>query len=189
MVTDGPAGPDRARADDVPPDRADGHIPASGGDDLEAAAPGADGAPAAASDADRPLEPTGGEHQPPDDASSEPSPAGRAVGRAPVRPGPAPQPADDLTPVTPARGPADRIRAVVKPVTEQRRTRFATRNGQVPPVRPPDPITPFIRPPGPRRRRREWPILIAVMIVAGLVMAACCIAGFGIFTSYGPGGR
>jgi hypothetical protein len=56
----------------------------------------------------------------------------------------------------------------------------------VPPTnRPPDPIMPFIAPPVPRRRRSEWPVLVAALIIAGVVMAACCIAGFGLYSTKG----
>lgn len=64
-------------------------------------------------------------------------------------------------------------------------TQFATGSGQVPPERPPDPVGPFIRPPGPRRRRRDWPILIVAMILASLVMVGCCLAGFAVYSGYG----
>jgi hypothetical protein len=54
---------------------------------------------------------------------------------------------------------------------------FATGHGQVPPVRPPDPIQPFI-PTSIPRRRADWPVLVVVMIAAMLVLLGCCLAGY-----------
>jgi hypothetical protein len=71
------------------------------------------------------------------------------------------------------------------PSTPPTPTKYGTEIGQVPPVRPNDPITPFLRPPGPRPRRREWPVLIVALVVSGLVLAVCCIAGFALYASYG----
>ena len=51
---------------------------------------------------------------------------------------------------------------------------------------PSDPILPFIAPPVERRRRRDWPVLVVVMIIAGLVMAGCCIAGFALYSAKAP---
>jgi hypothetical protein len=51
---------------------------------------------------------------------------------------------------------------------------------------PPDPILPFIAPPVPRRRRSDWPVLVIALIIAALVMAGCCIAGFALYTTKAP---
>lgn len=63
--------------------------------------------------------------------------------------------------------------------------RYSTGRGQVPPTRPLDPILPYIAPPVPRRRRSDWPVLVFALIVSGLVMAGCCIAGFALYSGYG----
>ncbi len=58
----------------------------------------------------------------------------------------------------------------------------------LPPKRPPDPIGPFLRPPGPRRRSRDWPVLVFALIVSVLVMAGCCIAGLAVYTGFATAG-
>jgi hypothetical protein len=50
---------------------------------------------------------------------------------------------------------------------------------------PSDPILPFIAPPVGRPRPRDWPVLVAVLVIAGLVMAGCCIAGFALYSARG----
>lgn len=55
-----------------------------------------------------------------------------------------------------------------------------------PPAYPPDPILPFIAPPVPRRRRSDWPVLVLALIVSAVLLAACCIAGYALYTSKGP---
>jgi hypothetical protein len=50
-----------------------------------------------------------------------------------------------------------------------------------PPMRPPQ----FVAPPVNRRRRSDWPVLLVVLIVVGLVMAGCCIAGFALYSAKG----
>jgi len=63
--------------------------------------------------------------------------------------------------------------------------RYSTGRGQVPPAHPLDPILPYIAPPVRRRRRSDWPVLLLALIVSGLVMAGCCIAGFALYSGYG----
>jgi hypothetical protein len=62
--------------------------------------------------------------------------------------------------------------------------RYHPARGQVPPSVPLDPILPYISPPVPRRRRSDWPVLAVALVVAALVMAVCCIAGFAIYFGY-----
>jgi len=54
---------------------------------------------------------------------------------------------------------------------------------------PPDPVLPFIAPPVPRRRRSDWPVLVAALIIAGVALAACCVAGFALYASRAPFGQ
>ena len=54
---------------------------------------------------------------------------------------------------------------------------------------PPDPVLPFIAPPVPRRRRSDWPVLVAALIIAVVALAACCIAGFALYASRAPFGQ
>ena len=68
---------------------------------------------------------------------------------------------------------------------KQKPQRYNVGRSKVHPTTPLDPIHPYIKGPRPRRRRSDWPILIFAMIVAAIVMTACCIAGFGIFHTYG----
>lgn len=49
---------------------------------------------------------------------------------------------------------------------------------------PPDPVTPFIAPP--RKRRRDWPVLVFALVIAALALAVCCLAGFALFASRAP---
>jgi hypothetical protein len=51
---------------------------------------------------------------------------------------------------------------------------------------PPDPIMPFIAPPVPRKRRRDWPVLVFAIVIALLALATCCIAGFALYSSRAP---
>lgn len=60
-----------------------------------------------------------------------------------------------------------------------------TAPGVVPPSRPPDPIVPFLAPPLPRRRGRDWGILVFALVASSIIMAGCCIAGFAIYNGYG----
>jgi hypothetical protein len=55
------------------------------------------------------------------------------------------------------------------------------RGRRVPPMRPPE----FVAPPVNRRRRSDWVVLLFALIVSGLVMAVCCIAGFALYTTKG----
>jgi hypothetical protein len=54
---------------------------------------------------------------------------------------------------------------------------------------PPDPIMPFIAPPGQRKRRRDWPVLVFALVIAALALATCCIAGFALYASRAPFGQ
>ena len=63
--------------------------------------------------------------------------------------------------------------------------RYIAGEGQVPPSIPMDPILPYIAPPIPRRRRSDWPVLAVALVISSLIMGACCIAGFALYTGYG----
>ncbi len=52
---------------------------------------------------------------------------------------------------------------------------------------PPDPIRPFLGKALPRRRARDWGILIIAMIVSAILLAACCAAGFAFYATRGAG--
>jgi hypothetical protein len=68
----------------------------------------------------------------------------------------------------------------------ERPQRYATGIGQRQPTRPLDPIQPYMPPPVARRRRSDWPVMIFVMVIAGLIMVGCCLAGFALYTAYNP---
>ena len=91
-----------------------------------------------------------------------------------VRPEPATQPEPAAEP-DPAGGPT--------------KARYAKGRGRVasgrPVTRPPDPIRPFIGRALPRRRRSDWGVLIFALVVSSLILAACCAAGFALYTSGG----
>jgi acyl dehydratase len=55
----------------------------------------------------------------------------------------------------------------------------------VAPVRPPEALHAYVAPRVKRRRRSDWPVLLIALIVAALVMAGCCIAGFALYTTKG----
>lgn len=63
---------------------------------------------------------------------------------------------------------------------------FPPDRGLVPVEHPTDPIGPFIRR-GPRRRPRDWPILVLALVTWALITTGCCIAGFAIYTAYVAG--
>ncbi len=67
----------------------------------------------------------------------------------------------------------------------QRPQRYAQARSTHHPTTPLDPIRPYIAGPVPRRRRSDIPVLVFALIVSAVVMAACCLAGFGIFRTYG----
>jgi hypothetical protein len=75
--------------------------------------------------------------------------------------------------------PAARFDADEKP------SRYSTGIGQRQPTKPLDPIRPYLAPPVPRRRRADWQVMIFAMVVAGLVMVGCCVAGFALYSAYG----
>ncbi len=52
---------------------------------------------------------------------------------------------------------------------------------------PPDPVMPFIAPP--RKRRRDWPVLVFALVIAVLALAVCCAAGFALYASRSPFGQ
>ena len=56
---------------------------------------------------------------------------------------------------------------------------------RVAPIRPPETLHAYVAPRVSRRRRSDWPILLIALIVAGLVMAGCCVAGFALYTTKG----
>jgi hypothetical protein len=60
--------------------------------------------------------------------------------------------------------------------------RYSSGRGQQMPTRPLDPIRPYMPPRVNRRRRSDWPILVFALVVACLVMAAFCVAGFALYT-------
>ena len=45
---------------------------------------------------------------------------------------------------------------------------------------------PFIAPPVPRKRRSDWPVLVFALVIAGVALAVCCIAGFALYASRVP---
>ena len=53
------------------------------------------------------------------------------------------------------------------------------------PMRPPDAINPYLVGPVRRRRRSDWPVLVFALVVSGLIMAGCCIAGFALYVNNG----
>jgi hypothetical protein len=65
-------------------------------------------------------------------------------------------------------------------VPQQPPPSFATGYGQVPPYRPPDPITPFVSGPRPRKPM-DWPILLVAMVIAAVVMVGVCLAGYAVY--------
>src|SRR5262245_46241377 len=67
---------------------------------------------------------------------------------------------------------------------QERPQRYATGIGQRQPTRPPDPIQPYMPPPVARRRRSEWPVMIFAIVIAGLVLVGCCLAGFAFYSGY-----
>lgn len=67
----------------------------------------------------------------------------------------------------------------------QKPQRYNRGRSKVHPTTPLDPITPYMAGPVPRRRKSDWPILVFAMVVAAIVMATCCVAGFAIFRTYG----
>jgi hypothetical protein len=46
-------------------------------------------------------------------------------------------------------------------------------------------VIPFIAPPVSRRPRSDWPVLVVALVVAAIVLAACCIAGYALFAARG----
>jgi len=62
---------------------------------------------------------------------------------------------------------------------------YVAGRGQVPPARTHEAFKPYVAPRVTRRRRSDWPILVFALIVATLVMAACCIAGFAVYVNRG----
>lgn len=55
----------------------------------------------------------------------------------------------------------------------------------VPPMRPPEALNAYVAPRTKRRRRSDVPVLIIALVVAGLIMAGCCIAGFAVYSTKG----
>lgn len=62
---------------------------------------------------------------------------------------------------------------------------YTAGRGQVPPARSHEAFKPYVAPRVTRRRRSDWPVLVFALIVATLVMAACCIAGFAVYVKHG----
>jgi hypothetical protein len=56
---------------------------------------------------------------------------------------------------------------------------------RVAPMRPPEALNAYVAPRVSRRRRADWPVLIIALVVAGLVMAGCCVAGFALYSTKG----
>ena len=50
---------------------------------------------------------------------------------------------------------------------------------------PREAFRPYVAPPVTRRRRSDWPVLVFALIVATLVMAGCCLAGFAVYVQNG----
>lgn len=69
--------------------------------------------------------------------------------------------------------------------TREKPQRYATGIGQRQPTRPLDPIRPYMAPPVARRRRADWSVMVFAMVVTGLVMIGCCVAGFALYSAYG----
>jgi hypothetical protein len=44
---------------------------------------------------------------------------------------------------------------------------------------------PYVAPPVTRRRRSDWPVLVFALVVATIVMAVFCIAGFALYVQRG----
>jgi hypothetical protein len=44
---------------------------------------------------------------------------------------------------------------------------------------------PYVAPPVTRRRRSDWPVLVFALVVATIVMAGCCLAGFAVYVQHG----
>jgi hypothetical protein len=56
---------------------------------------------------------------------------------------------------------------------------------RVAPMRPPEALHSYVAPRTSRRRRADWPVLVIALVVAGLVMAGCCVAGFALYSTKG----
>ena len=50
---------------------------------------------------------------------------------------------------------------------------------------PHEAFRPYVAPPVTRRRRSDWPVLVFALIVATIVMAGFCIAGFAVYVQKG----
>jgi hypothetical protein len=50
---------------------------------------------------------------------------------------------------------------------------------------PREAFRPYVAPPVTRRRRSDWPVLVFALIVATIVMAGCCLAGFAVYAQNG----
>jgi hypothetical protein len=58
---------------------------------------------------------------------------------------------------------------------------FIQGRGQV----PPDAFRPYVAPPVTRRRRSDWPVLVFALVLATVIMAGVCIAGFAVYVKNG----
>ena len=107
--------------------------------------------------------------EPPEDSSDPHEPEPMPPHAAAAQPTPTPTPTEAASQARPAR--------------------YARGRGKVtpgrPPTRPTDPIRPFIGRALPRRRRSDWGVLIFALIVSGLLLAACCAAGFAFYSTKG----
>jgi hypothetical protein len=50
---------------------------------------------------------------------------------------------------------------------------------------PPEAFRPYVAPPVTRRRKSDWPVLVFALIVATVVMAGFCLAGFAVYVQNG----
>jgi hypothetical protein len=58
--------------------------------------------------------------------------------------------------------------------------------GAIPEYGPPhEAFRPYVAPPVTRRRKSDWPVLVFALIVATVVMAGFCLAGFAVYVQNG----
>lgn len=50
---------------------------------------------------------------------------------------------------------------------------------------PREAFRPYVAPPVTRRRRSDWPVLVFALVVATIVMAGFCLAGFAVYVQRG----
>jgi hypothetical protein len=55
----------------------------------------------------------------------------------------------------------------------------------VAPMAPPEALNAYVAPRVPRRRRKDWPVLMLALVISALVFVGCCIAGFAMYSTKG----